>query len=1727
MRTRTPHKVRALVTLLAGTVTASLLAAGAPPKKEEVVDPNAPISYYKQIRPIFQGQCNGCHQPAKSKGDYVMTEFARLLKGGETTPAIEPGKPEASHLMEMITPDAKGKVEMPQKAEPLHETQVALIKRWITEGAKDDTPASAKVEYDMDRLPIYAHAPVVVSLDYSHDGKYLAVAGYHEVLLHKADGSGIAARFVGLSERIQKVAFSPDSTKLAVAGGSPGRMGEIQVWDVAKKKLEVSASVTFDTLYGASWSPDGKHIAFGGADNSMRAIDAATGKQVLFSGSANDWVLDTVWSKAGNYVIAAGRDMTAKLTEFETQRFVDNITSITPGALRGGMHALARNPNKDEILIGGADGIPQIYRIVRETIRRIGDNGNLIRKFPAMEGRIFGVDYAPDGKSIVCGSAYHGKGAVNFYSAEFDSTIPADIKKILEEVGSAKNPKVEEWVTKDVKLLKSVPFQGGVYTVKFSPDGKTVAAAGDDGKIHLIDAATGTTTKEFLSVPLADAATLAARAPDTHDAIERSNVDTALAPETVAKDKQVASLEVSPKLIKLGKPTEYAQILVTGHMTDGTTADVTRMVKIKAQGLTAKISPRGLVRPTEDGKGTLTLTLGTQTAELPIEVSGTNAEFKPDYVRDVMPVLAKAGCNMGTCHGSKEGKNGFKLSLRGYDPSYDVTAFTEELWSRRVNVAAPTHSLMLLKASGSVPHEGGQVTVPGELYYETIKAWITDGAKLVENSPHVQRIEMFPKNPVVEAIGSKQQMRVLATYADGVTKDVTAEAFIDSGNGEVAETDKQGLVTTLRRGEAAIMARFEGAYTATTVTVMGNRTGFAWVEPPKFNKVDEYVAAKWKRMKILPSEVCSDNDFIRRVYLDLTGLPPSPEDVRAFTADTTDNKAKRDLLVDKLIASPAFVEQWTNKWADMLQVNSKFLGEEGAQIFRNWIREQVANNTPYDKFVYSILTASGSNKDHPAASYFKVLRTPEETMENTTHLFLATRFNCNKCHDHPFEHWNQDQYYQTAAFFAKVDLKPDPQAAGRTLGGTAVEGAKPLFELVTDSGKGEVTHLRTGKEAPPVFPFPAKFDEKPNATRREELAEWMTSPDNQFFAMSYANRIWGYLLGTGVIEPLDDIRAGNPPSNPELLGYLTQEFINSGFNVRHLMQLVCKSRTYQLGIAVNEWNADDKINYSHAKARRLTAEALYDSIYAVTGAVSKIPGVAPGTRAAALADSQTKLADGFLGNFGRPVRESACECERSNEVQLGPVMALISGPTVGDAISDPGNAIAKLTASVADDKKLVEELFLRILNRPPTAKEVEAALASMAGMDREHKVLTAAWSANEVKNAPVIAKAEQDRSQKITLAQTTLENYKKAQAPVIAKAEAARNARIATAEKNVKTVADTVPAKLPDWESYVDLSTEWVPLDLEVVEAKGVDKMEKQADGSILVTADSSAKALEAIYTLRAKTKLAGITGFKIEALPDDRLPNNGPGLSPDGNFVLTELTVGQTAEGKAPPRGAPKANKRKAAPMAGAVSLKNPHANFEQKGFSVANSINGKVDVADRGWALSGHTGYKNEAIFECDAASTGLEQGSVFTFVMRQGYQRARYHMGHFRIYATTSAQKPLRFGVSQAVATALRTPAAKRTKEQQATIAREYSFGYPELQKTKQGLAAARVPLPADAKLAELNVKLADAQKPVTIDPTLVQLRRDAELSKQQMANRRLTAAQDLAWALINSPAFLFNH
>jgi mono/diheme cytochrome c family protein len=483
---------RCLLPAIAGAlscVPADALAADAKPAEAK-----GPVSYYRDIRPLFQQHCNGCHQPAKPLGGYVMTGFADLFqKGDRDKPGVTAGKPQASMIVEQITPHADGKAEMPKARDPLTPHQIGLITRWITEGAKDDTPAAEKSAtlVDQDHPPVYPAAPVVTAVTYSPDGTLLAVAGYHEVLLHAADGSKIVARLVGLSERVQSVSFSPDGKLLAVAGGSPGRFGEVQVWDVAKQKLKVSASVTFDTVYGVSWSPDGKLIGFGCGDNTVRALDAATGKQVLYQGAHSDWVIGTAFSQEGHFLVSVSRDRSVKLTEVATQRFIDNVTSITPGALKGGLAAVAVRPQAarkmakvppdapdvpariyDEILIGGDDGAPRLYKMHREEKRVIGDDFNKIREYEAMPGRIYAAAFNKDGSRFATGSSLDGTGETRVYQTE------------------------------DGKLVAKHAGPSGVYAVAFAPDGKTVASAGFDGVVRLLDPDTGKVRKEFPAAPL-------------------------------------------------------------------------------------------------------------------------------------------------------------------------------------------------------------------------------------------------------------------------------------------------------------------------------------------------------------------------------------------------------------------------------------------------------------------------------------------------------------------------------------------------------------------------------------------------------------------------------------------------------------------------------------------------------------------------------------------------------------------------------------------------------------------------------------------------------------------------------------------------------------------------------------------------------------------------------------------------------------------------------------------------------------------------------------------------------------------------------------------------------------------------------------------------------------------------------------------------------------------------
>jgi hypothetical protein len=789
----------------------------------------------------------------------------------------------------------------------------------------------------------------------------------------------------------------------------------------------------------------------------------------------------------------------------------------------------------------------------------------------------------------------------------------------------------------------------------------------------------------------------------------------------------IRALKLDPPSLKLQDGRDEQRVLVLGVIEGGRTVDLTSEAKFKSDSANVEIDAQGYIKPKAKGTAEVVVSAAGKQIKLPVTVEEA-AKSEVRFVRDIQPLLAKAGCNAGTCHGSAKGKNGFKLSLRGYDPEYDHSALVNDLSGRRFNRVNVDDSLMLLKPLGEVPHEGRQAIKPGSREHQLLRQWILDGTKLDNiDQGRAKTIEILPKESEMDLAGRSQQFLVIAKYADGSTRDVTREAHFSVSNIEVTEVNAGGVVKGLRRGESALLVRYEGIYATALLTIMGDRSGYEWTDVPENNFIDQHVNAKLRKMKILPSELTSDAEFARRVYLDLTGLPPKVEKIRPFLEDKTPSKEKREKLIDELLGSNDYVEFWANKWADLLQCNSENLGQKSVWLYRNWIRQQVADNVPYDKFVRTLLTAKGSSYDNPAVNYLRVLREPGKMTEDVSQTFLGVRFNCNKCHDHPFEKWTQNQYYEMGAYFAQVGFKKGQvgkEVIFAEAGGSFQITSEEIVYHKYDGG--EVKHLKTDAVVAAKVPVGEAKAFASGADRRDPMVDWLVAPENPFFAKSMANRIWSYFLGRGIIDPVDDIRASNPPSNPELLDALTAKFVKDGFDLRKLMKAICQSRTYQLSIVKNKWNEDDTINFSHAHPRRLSAEQMVDALALATGTKPKLAGIPSGMRAAQIPDGMVAGND-FLQLFGRPKRQSACECERSSSLTLSHALSLINGPTISEAVAAPDSRVAKLVKTEKDDRKLVEDIYLSCLSRPPTEKELKA-VEFKSGADRLEVAQDLAWA---------------------------------------------------------------------------------------------------------------------------------------------------------------------------------------------------------------------------------------------------------------------------------------------------------------------------------------------------------------------------------------------------------------
>jgi hypothetical protein len=692
------------------------------------------------------------------------------------------------------------------------------------------------------------------------------------------------------------------------------------------------------------------------------------------------------------------------------------------------------------------------------------------------------------------------------------------------------------------------------------------------------------------------------------------------------------------------------------------------------------------------------------------------APAQPTYLRDIAPIMNKAGCTSGPCHGSAKGKNGFKLSLRGYDAQFDYEALLYDLSGRRFNRAEPGKSLMLAKPTQDVAHGGGLRFEKQTEYYQTIYRWIAQGVPFGDAAKDtVTSIDVTPRDVFMAKPGERAQVRVTARYADGAVREVSRDATVESSVPDVAAVDAAGNVKGERIGEATLLVRYQGKLTTIPVTVLNPAPGFAWKAAPQHNYIDQLVDAKLRKLKIQPSALADDAAFLRRASLDLTGQIPAVEQVRAFVLDPAPTRVKRARMVDKLIASSAFVDHWTVKWSDLLQSSRKYLGDKGVYGFREYIRESLAANKPYDKWVHEMLTARGSVYDEPAANYYRVTREAKPTMEKTTAVFMGVRMVCAQCHDHPFERWTQNQYYQMSAFFSAVGLR-----AGYEV------GEEILFDQREDY---EMKHPKDGRVVKPEFmlaaakPVAIPGDER----RRDALAEWLASKENPFFAKAIANRVWSYFFGKGIIDPVDDIRASNPPSNPALLEALTKDFVEHNFDLQHLMRTVVNSRAYQTSFVPNEWNAGDELNFSRALPRRMTAEQLMDGLALAAGARPVFAEVPQDTTAAQIPDPHVGK-EGFLDVFGRPLRESALESERRSDFSLPQALNLVNGETVSSAVADGKGRVARMVLAGKSDAAMVEELYLAALSRLPQKDEAERGVRYLSQGARATRAQDLLWA---------------------------------------------------------------------------------------------------------------------------------------------------------------------------------------------------------------------------------------------------------------------------------------------------------------------------------------------------------------------------------------------------------------
>ncbi|MGD9646240.1 MAG: DUF1549 domain-containing protein [Pirellulales bacterium] len=754
-------------------------------------------------------------------------------------------------------------------------------------------------------------------------------------------------------------------------------------------------------------------------------------------------------------------------------------------------------------------------------------------------------------------------------------------------------------------------------------------------------------------------------------------------------------IEVFPPDVHLNTLRDRQSLVVQATRADDVTLDITATAAwTVANPALAKLEGHTLY-PLADGSTELVVEHAGHTVKVPVTVVSASEERPISFQLDVMPVFMRAGCNTGSCHGAARGKDGFMLSLFGYDPNGDHHRLTHEISTRRINLAVPEASLLFEKSVGAVPHTGGKRFEPTSEYAESLLRWLQAGAPNDPGEvPAVVSVELFPRTIVLAGQGATQQMVARAKYADGTDRDVTNLAVFLSNNDNSATITEDGLVTAGARGEAFVMARFSTHTVGSQVLALPVDLQYEAPTTPPSNYVDELVNKKLQKIRVMPSPICSDEIFLRRVTLDITGQLPTAEEYARFTADT--DEAKRAKLIDRLLERKEFSEIWAMKWAELLMIrNTQIVSSKAAFLYYNWLTSQISNNVPLNKMVQELLCATGGTFKNPQTNFYQVEPDTLKLAENVAQVFMGIRTQCAQCHNHPFDRWTMDDYYSFAAFFAQVGRKT---------------GEDYRETIVFNTFGGEVNHLVGGRPMPPKFLGGATPDVN-GKDRREVLAQWLASPENPYFATSVANRVWAHFFGVGVVDPIDDIRVSNPASNPELFQTLGDKFTSYNYDFKQLVRDICNSQAYQRSTERNASNETDEKNFAHANLRRIRAENLLDCISQVTETKDKFGGLPLGARATQIADGGTSTY--FLTTFGRAARQTVCSCDVKTDPTLSQALHLLNGDTVQGKIR-AGGVLTRALEAGKSPAEIIESLYVRCLARKPTAEESEKLTALVA-----------------------------------------------------------------------------------------------------------------------------------------------------------------------------------------------------------------------------------------------------------------------------------------------------------------------------------------------------------------------------------------------------------------------------